>query len=121
MSPWTNSKPGGLLRVGFDGGEVGAVAGVGQLVEDGDLRAVAAGEPVADEARADEAGPAGDQEPGEARRPGLGHDVGLAGGPGRRPARDSCSASSAARMSEVTVPASVQRPSNRRAKSLPGR
>ena len=37
------AEPGGLLRVGLDGGEVRLVAGVGQLVEDRDPGAVARG------------------------------------------------------------------------------
>ena len=51
----------------------------------------------------------------------IGRDVGLAGGLARRPSPDSCSASSAARSSEVTVPASVHWPSKRGAYRSPGR
>ena len=38
------AEAGGLLRIGPDRGEVGLVAGVGQLVEDRDVGAVAAGQ-----------------------------------------------------------------------------
>ncbi len=52
----------GHLGVIADRGEVRLVAGVRQLVEDRDLRPVAASEHVPDVARADEARPAGDQQ-----------------------------------------------------------
>jgi len=111
MSPTTNLSLAACSGSRFDGGEVGSVAGVGELVEDRDAGPVAASEYVADKARADEARPAGDQQPRETGLARFGHEVGLAGGAERRPARDSCSASSAARISDVTVPASVQCPS----------
>ena len=57
-------EPGRLLRVGPDGRQVRLVAGVGELVEDRDPRAVAPGEHVAHEARADEAGAARDEQVG---------------------------------------------------------
>jgi hypothetical protein len=88
-------QPGGLLRVRFDRREVGPVACVGQLVEDDDLGAVAAGEDVADEARADEARSAGDEQPPEAGLVRLGHEVGL--GRGRRGGRSAIPARPARR------------------------
>ena len=125
------AEPGGLLRVGPDGRQVGLVAGVGELVEDRDPRPVAPGEHVADEAAADEPGAAGDEEvraglrPGRARasrgssrvaRRRLDGRVVLAlsgrcGGRLRRPSAASASAIWAARRSDGTVPASVQCPS----------
>ncbi len=106
------AEPRGLLRVVADRGEVGLVAGVGQLVEDGDLGAVAAGQDVADVARADEPGTAGDEQPAEA----SGSDrpcqpIGRLTGRASRPAASSAAAISAARRSDGTVPASVQWPS----------
>ena len=61
----------GHLRVVADRREVRLVAGVGQLVEDGDPRPVAARQDVADVARPDEPGAAGDQQALE--RPRLAH------------------------------------------------
>ena len=58
----------GHLGVVADGRQVGLVAGVGQLVEDGDPRPVAPRQDIADVARADEPGPAGDQQPLERAR-----------------------------------------------------
>ena len=43
------AQPGGLLRIGLDGREVGPVAGIGQLVEDRDPRSIAPAEDVANE------------------------------------------------------------------------
>ena len=112
-------EPPGLAGVRFDRGEVGAIAGVGQLVEDRDARAVVASEDPAHELAADEPRAAGDQEVGI--RPdailrgcrALAHfaSFGCAGGAGRRPAWSSASAISAARSRLVTVPASAQWPS----------
>ena len=69
MSPRTKSEPGGHLRVVADRAEVRLVAGVGQLVEDGDPRPVAPGQDVADVARADEPGAAGDEQAPERAAP----------------------------------------------------
>ena len=109
----------GLAGVRLDRGEVGAIAGVGQLVEDGDARPVAPAEDPAHELAADEPGAAGDQEVGvgaDAILGGgraVGHfaSFGCAGGPGSRPAWSSASAISAARSRLATVPASAQWPS----------
>ena len=68
MSPWTNVEPGGHLGIVADRCEVGLVAGVGQLVEDGDPRPVAPAEQVPDVARADEPGTAGDEDVTERAR-----------------------------------------------------
>ena len=57
----------GGSRIGLHVGEVGAVARVRELVEDRDARPVVPGQDVADEARADEAGSAGDQQPSRRR------------------------------------------------------
>ena len=118
------------LRVGADRRQVGLVAGVGQLVEDGDLGAVAPAENVADVARPDEPGPAGHEEASVlARGSGagvrgwirgdLGHPIGRSDGGFRRPMASSSRASSDARSSDGTVPASVQWPSYTRVKSRP--
>ena len=64
-------EPGGHLGVVADRREVRLVAGVGQLVEDRDPRPVTAAQDVADVARADEAGAAGDEQ--TARRVVRGH------------------------------------------------
>jgi hypothetical protein len=72
------AEPPGQLGIVEDRREVGHVAGVGQLVEDGDHRVVAAAQDVADVARPDEPGAAGDQQPAE--RPGLGRHVSQLGG-----------------------------------------
>ena len=66
------AEPGGLLRVVADRGEIGLVAGVGQLVDDGDLGAVAARQDIADVARADEPGTTGDEQSAEPSRR-IGH------------------------------------------------
>ena len=102
------------FRVRPDRCEVGLVAGVRQLVEDGDLGAVAPIEDVADVARADEPGAAGhEQATVVAPRFGGGvrHPIGRSDGGARRPISSSSRASSAARSSDGTVPASVQWPS----------
>ena len=114
------AESGGLLGICLDWGEIGAVAGVGQLVDYGDVRPILAGKDVPNETRTDEARPPGDQQPAKTRQR-LGHALGLVGGGVIRPAFDSCSDSSAARMSELTVPASVHKPSNLGANRLPGR
>ena len=108
-----------MLGVVADRREVGLVAGVGQLVEDGDPGAVAPAEDVADVARADEPGAAGDEQACAVRRPGtsvataraVGHATGRSIGGASRPPSSSSRASSAARSSDGTVPASVQWPS----------
>ena len=103
-----------MLGVVADGRQVRLVAGIGQLVEDRDLGPVAPREHVADVARADEPGAAGDQQSlrvdrgPRATRPSPG---GRSTGGARRPAASSSRASSAARSSDGTVPASVQWPS----------
>ena len=121
MSPWTNRNRAGHLRVVADGTEIRLVAGVGQLVEDRDLVPSRRREDVADKARADEAGAAGDEEPlrivasdevvasegSAASVTPSGRSIGGA----RRPESWSSRASSAARSREGTVPASVQWPS----------
>ena len=99
------------LRVVADRREVRLVAGVGQLVEDGDPRAVTAAEHVPHVARADEPGAAGDEQAPKRRRLGQAQPTGRLTGGGRRPAASSAAASSAARRSDGTVPASVQWPS----------
>ena len=103
---------GGLLGIGLHGREVGPVAGVGQLVEDRDPRAVAAGQDLPDKLRTDEPGTARDQETG-AGGDAVRHagSVGRGVGGASRPASWSTSAISAARSSDGTVPASVQWPS----------
>ena len=107
----------GLLGVGLHLGEVRAVTGVGELVEDRDPHPVATGQDVADKAAADEAGAAGDQEP--RGRAGGAHATGRWGGAASSPASSAAAASSAARRSDVTVPASAQCPSKRRVNSPP--
>ena len=106
-----------LLRVGLHGREVRAVAGIGQLVEDGDARAVTSRQEVANVAAADEASSTGDEEPRAGT--GSGHAEGRWGGGASSPASSAAEASSAARSSEATVPASAQAPSKRRANSRP--
>ena len=102
-------EAGGRLGIDLDVGEVGPVACVGQLVEDGDPGPVAPAQDVADEAAPDEPGAAGDQEVGP--RPGSGHGVGRCGGAASFPSASAAAASWAARSSEGTVPASAQCPS----------
>ena len=96
----------GHLGVVADRLEVRLVAGIGQRVEDRDARPIAPRQDVADVARADEPGPARDEEP--PRRSRLGHASGRSTGGARRPDSSSSLASSAARNSDGTVPASVQ-------------
>ena len=86
-------QPGGLLGIVEDRSQVRLVAGVGQRVEHRDPRPVAASQDVADVARADEPGPAGDQEARAGAGPGtrpaiVGHDPSTErwGGSGSRPA-----------------------------------
>ena len=109
------AETGGHLRIVADRGEVGLVAGIGQLVEDRDPGPVAAGQDIADVARPDEPGAAGHEEVaegpavvGRVRHAQLA--TRLTGGESR-PAASSAAASSAARSSDGTVPASVQWPS----------
>ncbi len=99
-----------LLLVGLDGGQVRAIAGVGQGVEDGDPCPVPARHHLTDQLRADEPGAARDEQVrrGSGR---IGHSRGRSTGGARRPARSSTSASSAARSRLGTVPASAQWPS----------
>ena len=112
MSPRTKREPIGQRRVGADGVEVRFVARVGELVEDRDGRPVAPGQDVADVAGADEPGSARDQQPPEgAVRHAIGQPTGRVTGGARRPSASSADASSAARRSDGTVPASVQWPS----------
>ena len=120
------TQPSGLLGICLDRGEIGPVAGVRQLVEDGDARPVAPAEDVADESRSDEPGAAGDEEvrAGPDRRPvctvrGRAHPTGRSIGRASRPASSSSRASSDARSSDGTVPASVQWPSKTRLKRRP--
>jgi hypothetical protein len=98
MSPWTNrSRAAASGRL--DRREVRPVAGVGQLVEDRDRGAVVAGQDVADVARADEAGPARDEEPAVRRGPPV-------TAPGARPAGE--------RAGLVVVRRELGRPEQRR-------
>ena len=89
--------------------EVRPVAGVGQLVEDGDRGAVVTRQDLADVLAADEPGAARDEEPAVGGR-GR-HPTGLATGGVSRPASSSSFASAAARSRLGTVPASAQCPS----------
>ena len=105
-------EPGRLLGVRLDGREVRPVARIGELVEDRDSGAVATGQDAPDELAADEPGAARDQQVGARCDPGHHFtSLGCADGAARRPARSSTSASSAARRSDGTVPASIQFPS----------
>ena len=63
-------QPGGLLGIVEDRSQVRLVAGVGERVEHRDPGPVAPSEHLADVARADEAGPAGDQEARAGAGPG---------------------------------------------------
>src|SRR6185369_1105915 len=92
----------GTRPVAVDLGEVRAVARVRQLVENRDPRPVVTGQDVADVARADEAGPARDEEPGKGA--GRGHGTGRSTGGARLPAWSSSRAISAARINDSTVP-----------------
>ena len=123
-----------LLGVGLDGGEVGSVAGVGELVEDRDPGAVSPPEHVTDEGAPDETGTTGDKQAsigGEACLSPVGEALvprgairhrqptGRSTGRPSRPASSSSRASSAARISDGTVPASVHWPSYTRWNSRP--
>jgi len=94
------AKARGLLGSASAGSQIDPVAGVGQLVEDGDGSTVAAGEHVPYEAGPNETGSACHEQTAESRLYRVAHVPGLVGGAIRWPERDSCSASSAARIRE---------------------
>jgi len=116
-------QPRGLLGIGSDRVEVRLVAGVGELVEDRDPHPVASGEDIADERAADEPGAARHEEVRARPEPlGRRHEPatsvawgrpssGRCGGGASVPSASSLAASSAARSSDGTVPASVHWPS----------
>ncbi len=104
-------EPGGHLGVVADGREVRFVAGIGQLVEDGDPRPVAPSQDVAHVARPDEPGTTGDEQVAEASVRVHAQPRGRVAGGASRPAASSSAAMAAARSSDGTVPASVQCPS----------
>ncbi len=111
MSPVDEREAGRLLGVSLDRGEVRPVAGIGELVEHGHAGAVAAGEDLAHQLAADEPGATGDQEMRVGCELARHRPSGWAGGGVSVPASASVSATTAARTSDATVPASAHWPS----------